>query len=372
MGRVSEKVSNGSSRTGGFSVSRLDGGRVARRLPCRVAQVGRRSVSILDVAAAAGVGVGTVSRALNGGSVKSSTRERVQQAIDELGYVPSQTARNLKLQRTGIVGLVAETTQAPWFTRLLHGVEVGLRTESTSVALCSLLLTGEYDATPVETWVRERRVDGIVFVRSGRRERALVKAALEANIGVSLVVPDEAVRGAFAFRLANEAGAQSAAEYLLELGHTHAAFFGGPETSVDTRGRLKGLKQTSLTIKARHTRYATDYSVRSGVCAGEQFLKWHDAGTAPSAVVMANDAMALGFMQAVQGRGLRVPQDVSVVGFDGVPEGELSMPTLTTVSQPVTTLGRDACTALLGDPPAQQTTRYPMTLIKRGSTAAVR
>lgn len=328
----------------------------------------RRSVSIIDVAAAASVGVGTVSRALNGGSVKATTREKIKRAVAELGYVPSQMARNLKLRRTGIIGLVTETSIASWFVQFLHGVEVGLREQAASVALCSLRLTGEYDPGPVETWIRERRVDGLIFVRSGRRERPLVRAALEAELAVSLVVPDEAARGSVVLRLDNERGGELAGQHLYDLGHRSVAFFGGPEGSVDTQGRLRGLKRSGLQLVRAHEVFAPDYSVESGDHAAARFLEWHRKGRAPTSVVVANDAMALGFVRSIQGEGLRVPEDVSVVGFDGVPEGALSNPPLTTMAQPITQMGIDACRAILEPDKPRSMRRYSMQLLERRST----
>src|SRR5690606_7040842 len=228
-----------------------------------------------------------------GGSVKPATREKIKRAVDELGYVPSQMARNLKLKRTGIIGLVAETSQASWFVQFLHGVEVGLREQAASVALCSLRLTGEYDATPVETWIRQRTVDGLIFVRSGRRERPLVRAALEAELAVALVVPDEAVRGSVVLRLDNERGGELAGEHLHALGHRSVAFLGGPETSVDTQGRLRGLRRSGLTLARTHEVFAPDYSVASGDLLAARFLEWQGRRRSPTAVVVANDAMAL-------------------------------------------------------------------------------
>lgn len=332
-------------------------------------RVARRSVSIVDVAAAASVGVGTVSRALNGGSVKSTTREKIKRAVDELGYVPSQMARNLKLKRTGIIGLVAETSQASWFVQFLHGVEVGLREHAASVALCSLRLTGEYDASPVETWIRQRTVDGLIFVRSGRRERPLVRAALDAELAVALVVPDEAVRGSVVLRLDNERGGELAGEHLYALGHRSAAFLGGPETSVDTQGRLRGLRRSALSLLRSHEVFAPDYSVASGDHLAARFLEWRGRKRSPTAVVVANDAMALGFIRSVQAAGVRIPEDVSVIGFDGVPEGALSNPALTSVAQPITQMGIDACRAILGPAKARANRRYTMHLLERTSTA---
>lgn len=323
----------------------------------------------MDVAAFAGVGVGTVSRALNGVSVRPATREKVERAVAELGYVPSPIARNLKLRRTGVVGLVAETTQAPWFAALLHGVELGLRRHAASVALCSLKLSGEYDATPVREWIRQERVDGLIFVRSGRKERPLIRDALDQGIAVVLVVPDEAVRGAHALRLDNEGGGVIAGEHLLALGHERVAFIGGPEASVDTQGRLRGLIRAVGPIPRSRILFSEDYSVTSGDRAVKHHLAWIRAGRAPTAVVLANDALALGFLRGVRAAGLRVPEDVSVVGFDGVQEGELSNPALTTVAQPVTSIGTDACRIVLERGQATTPKRYAMALVRRESTA---
>jgi LacI family transcriptional regulator len=233
-----------------------------------------------------------------------------------------------------------------------------------------LELTGDYDARPVMTWIHEGRVDGLIVARPRRRERPIVKAALDAGLDVSLVLPDDAPRGARALRLDNEMGAAAAAEHLLALGHRRSAFFGGPESSVDSQGRLRGLRRSALEVAKRQVLHLGDFTVQAGARAAARYLSWRAKGSAPSAVVLANDAMALGFMRSVQVAGLRVPNDVSVVGFDGVPEGGLAVPALTTVLQPTHDIGFDACRLLLDDAPEVRSGRYPMELLVRESTAA--
>ena len=147
--------------------------------------------TIATVAAQAGVAVSTVSRYLNGHYVSAPVQARLSEVIASLGYSRSWTARNLSLGRRGCIGVVVDSSADPWFVQLLTGIEEELSTRDMGLMLSSLELRGLYDPSLVFSWIRDRRVDGLVIAKSQRRERALLKAAVEAQLPTVIIAPDE-------------------------------------------------------------------------------------------------------------------------------------------------------------------------------------
>jgi len=306
--------------------------------------------TISEVAQRAQVAISTVSRVLNGGSVSELIKSRVEQAIRELGYAPSVAAQSLVSRRTGCIGLAVNSTEGPWFSQVIAGVEEALAPTRHSLLLGSMRLDGKYDPAAVSAWIKEGRVDGIIFVRYARRHKPLFMEAARAGLPVALLAPDTSAPADYTARCNNiEAGA-IIAEHLLALGHRRVAFAGGPEGSQDTRDRLQGLCQAmaafSQGARPADVWFGASYYADAGIEYAQQFLRMpRDAR--PSAVVLGCDAMALGFMGALLRAGVRVPDEVSVAGFDGVPEGELIWPSLTTVVQPTRSMAASACRTLL-------------------------
>lgn len=332
--------------------------------------------TIAEVAKAANVAGSTVSRVLNGGYASAEVRARVQKVSQQLGYIPSPTARNLKMGRTGIVGLVVEVTVGSWFNEILQGVEEELSDGHLSVALCSLKLTGSYDPSIVERWVNERRVDGIVFLRASKREQPLIKNAQKLGIPLVFVGPDYNYRVGYTVRARNREAGHDAGQHLLGLGHKKIAFAGGPEGSQDSRDRLHGLedalREAGLELEASNVSFGRNYLPESGIAYAEKWLTI-PRNKAPTAVVLGNDEMALGFMRTVCAAGYVVPDDVSVVGFDGSRESALWWPGLTTATQPARKMGRSACRELLAriedrDYNEGSSLEMPMELVVREST----
>lgn len=327
------------------------------------------------VAETAGVAVSTVSRVLNGGPASARARERVEAAVAKLGYAPSATARNLKLGRTGIIGMAGASSTAPWFTALLGGMERVLAGHGASLAIASLLHEGEYDASAVEAWIQGRRVDGLALIRPGERELPLVEAARSAGVALAFVVPDLDVDFGLVIKADNLRGGWLAGEHLLELGHRCFAFFGGPAESVDTQERLAGLRavlaEAGISLPRARVRFGADYAPSSGIEAARLWLTRPSLRRA-TAVVLGNDAMALGFLREVQSHGVAVPREVSVMGFDGIAEGTLSFPSLTTVAQPIAAMGEAVARGLIEgstEPSAPAVRRqFPLRLMVREST----
>ncbi len=335
--------------------------------------------TIRVVAERAQVAVSTVSRVLNGGYASAAAKGRVQLAIQELGYAPSITAQSLVTGRAGCIGVVSYTARSTWFSLILAGVEEQLVDSRQSVLLASLMLNGRYDSSTVAAWIQERRVDGLIFIRYTRREHALFTAATAVGLPVVLIGPDVKAPASCIVRCNNIDAGRMVAEHLIALGHRKIAFAGGPRESIDTRDRHRGLSQAltdqRIELPEKRVWFGPSYNPESGVEYAHTFLALPPRAR-PSAVVMGNDAMALGFMRAVLQQGVKVPDDVSVVGFDGIPEGGLYWPGLTTVLQPTERMGASGCRALLEcmqNPDLERTAdvQYGVELVVRESTAKV-
>ena len=345
----------------------------------RSAALGSSSIkkpTIRVVAAKAGVAVSTVSRYLNNDSVSPRIRARLSQVIESLRYTPSRTARNLSLGLKGCIGVVVDSIQDPWFTQLLTGMEEELQSRDTSLMLLSLELRDKYDPTIAFEWIDERRVDGLIIAKCHRRDKPLVNAAIQAQVPIVAVAPDGTLPNIAVLRADNIAAGRALGGHLAELGHRRVAFAGGPHVSVESRHRLQGLREELGTrgarMRAKDICFLASYEADEGAAFAETFLRQRPG---PTAVVLGNDALAIGFIRAAQQRGVRIPDDLSVAGFDGISEGARSWPSLTTMAQPMREMGRDACRRLFAAITAAEaptTRQYSMILAARESTAAPR
>lgn len=345
----------------------------------RVAGPNRRAnkqPTIRLVAAQAGVAISTVSRYLNNDYVSSSLKARLSAVIESLGYKPSRTARNLSLGLKGCIGVVVDSIQDPWFTELLTGMEEELQSRDVSLMLLSLELRDQYDPSLAFEWIRERRVDGLIVAKCHRRDKPLVDTAGAAGIPLVAVAPDQALTGVSVIRSDNISGGRLVGAHLVELGHGRIAFAGGPRASVESRQRLQGLREElrkrRVVLRDEDVSFCASYEAEQGAAFADEFLGKPVHATA---LVFGNDALAIGFIRAARQRGLRVPDDLSIAGFDGIPEGARSWPGLTTVAQPMREMGRDACRRLfaaIGSTGERTSIEYPMSLAVRESTGAPR
>src|SRR5215471_14948221 len=334
----------------------------------------KRRPTIVEVAARANVALSTVSRVMNGGCASPQARARVEQAARELGYKPSSIARNFKRGRQGCIGVVVESSQGSWFTQVLGGIEQALAEKPGSALLLGSLVSQDsgngspwsleafagglavaeppmrYDSSAMEGWIADRRVDGLVFARCTGREAELVQMAREARIPMVFIAPDEHFGAGPVFVSRNREAASVLCQHLLALGHRRFGFLGGPEDSTDTVERLRGLRDALAAsggeIDPAHCHFSPSYSRQGGVASARRWLET-PRDRAPTVVVCANDPLAIAFMRTVLEHGVRVPDEVSVTGFDGVAEGALYWPGLTTVQQPSHVMGGAACRELL-------------------------
>ena len=340
-------------------------------------------VSIADVAAHAGVSPTTVSHALSGKrKVSESVRVRVQQAMEELGYVPSRSAQNLAIGRTRVVGLIVPDIRNSFFAELAHGVEAAAIARGYNVILCT---TGFDHAREVDylAMIRSRAVDGLIYAAGSPPTNSQLGALLG---DLPLVLVDEQVPGATApsFVSDNLLGGRLAAEHLLALGHRRSVVLAAEGGLVSSLQRVSGFRDTWLAAGAEPPLVLTGSFTEEG---GREAILPHLAALASvdalgpgaaTAVFAVNDLMALGAMDELQSAGIDVPGRVSVVGFDDIAAGRYARPRLTTVRQDVDGLGRRAAEALVdalegaapADPAAGQARHVlPVSLTVRQSTA---
>ena len=326
------------------------------------------------MAAKAGVAVSTVSRYLNDDSVSPRMKARLSRVIESLGYKPSRTARNLSLGLKGCIGVVVDSIQDPWFTQLLTGMEEELQSRDISLMLLSLELRDTYDPAIAFEWIDERRVDGLIIAKCHRRDKALVKAAMDAQLPIVAVAPDEALTDVAVLRADNIAAGRTLGAHLAELGHTRVAFAGGPRASVESRHRLQGLREElgkrGIRMREEDVCFCASYEAEEGAAFAATFLR---QPTRPTAVVLGSDALAIGFIRAAQQRGRPRPRrsvgggirrhsgrGAVVAGSDDDGAADAGD-------------GRDACRRLFTAIAAAEertTVQYSMTLVVRESTAA--
>ena len=328
-------------------------------------------VTLEMVAQASGVSPSTVSRILNGTAIVSDDkRAAVDAAIAELGFVPNPIARGLAGGRTMSVGVVTQTIDSPFYGVALRGVEETLDQAGYS----ALFVSGHWDAETekrcIET-LRVRRVDGLIILnaRLGNTTlKTLAKTLPTVITGRTLKAPD-----LYALDFDNFEGARLATHHLLALGHRNIVHIAGDPEHLDAIERLRGYRAA---LEAAGLPYRSElvlpgmYFEDSGRMAVERLL----GSRVPfSAIFAANDQMAFGAAVALHAHGLRVPDDVSLVGFDDLASSAYVVPPLTTVHQAGLELGRVAASSLLallaGQAPGQQLP--PPRLIVRGSTRAL-
>jgi DNA-binding LacI/PurR family transcriptional regulator len=321
-----------------------------------------------EVAARAGVSHQTVSRVLNDASlVKEETRLRVLSAIEELGYRRNYAARVLATNRSRRIGIISAHLALYGPSMIATAVQEAGQAEGYDVSLVGLTeFSPEALASAVDR-LSDQAVEAIV-VAVAHREAAEMTRSLQ--LSVPVVTVQGIVAGQpLAAGIDQEAGARLAVDHLLDLGHRHVATVSGPRDWVEAEQRRSGWRQAhELRGLLPGPELEGDWSPVSGYDAG---LKIADDGHV-TAVFAGNDSMALGLMKALHERGRRIPDDISVVGFDDVPESAFYWPALTTVSQDFSELGRRALGVALAAVRGEEDATVPQiepTLTVRASTA---
>lgn len=308
--------------------------------------VGSNIVTVYDVARRAGVSPTTVSHVLNGTRpVSDDLRARVLAARDELGFEPSAVARSLKVRRSNTIGLVVADIANPFFPAVVRGVEDVAQGAGYTV------IVGNSDEDPDKEveYLRvlyARRVDGLILAPTGQRHQYLQRLA-RANFPLVFVDREVPDLGVSSVVVDSETATRNAVRHLINLGHRRIAMVSGRpriSSAVDRiRGYREALDWAGIPVDER-LNVSGGARADEARAAAEALL---DLDPPPTAFFVANNMMTIGVMRAVRARGLRVPQDVAVVGFDDFEWADVFEPRLTTVAQPTYDLGRVAAEMLL-------------------------
>ena len=302
--------------------------------------------TIRQVADKAGVSVTTVSHVINNTRFVSDVlRERVQRAMTELNYRPNALARSLRLGQTHTLGLILPDSANPFFAEIGHAIEAAAFERGYSVILCNT----ENDPAKELLYanvLENRQVDGMIFVAAGGNHEAL-SSIVRNGLPLVLVDRDLGGLGVDAVTTNNYQGGLLATRHLIELGHTIIGCITGPSDLTPSAERVTGysdaLKEADL--KAKGTLFVRgDFHVPSGLTAATHLLQQDPR---PTALFVCNDLMAIGALHAAAQLGLRVPDDVAIVGFDDIELASYTIPPLTTVCQPKQEIGHTAIQLIL-------------------------
>jgi DNA-binding LacI/PurR family transcriptional regulator len=330
---------------------------------------------IKDVAREAGVSTATVSHVINNSRfVSDETRAKVLHAIERCNYYPNANARSLASGRSDTLGLLISDISNPFFPELVKSIEAAAFEKGYNVILSNT----DYDAERTFNNVRrfiERKVAGVALMTS-ELDTALIDEL--ARCRVPVVFLDLGSAGVCMSNIVvnYEVGINEAINHLVWLGHRRIAYIGGPQRLRSAAKRLEAFRDSVLyyvTDAAPLAIYEGDFRLEGGRSAAREMFA---ASEIPTAIVVANDMMALGVMEECRARGLHVPEDISIIGFDDIAFASLINPPLTTVCLPRIDLGQKAVEALMAtiEHPEQQGVEISIQtyLVLRDSTAPVR
>jgi LacI family repressor for deo operon, udp, cdd, tsx, nupC, and nupG len=332
--------------------------------------------NISQVAKQAGVSTATVSRVVSGTNVRVSleTRARVMRAVELLGYAPNSAAKNLRTQRSGKILVTVPDISNPFFALILQGIEDAALKAGYAV----LIGDTQHDPAREERYAQmllQKQADGLIFLghRLPNEALRLARSAMRRSAPIVNGCEFSPRMGVPSVHIDNARAATEAMDHLYSLGHRRVAVVTGPLASPLSRDRLRGAVAGARAAGARRHLVVVngDFSISSGTIAATRLLARKPA---PTAVFCFNDEMAIGVMQTARRRGIRIPEDLSVVGFDDIRFARYLDPPLTTITQPMREIG-EGCVRLLleilrGNQAVPESVTLQHQLTVRSTTAA--
>jgi LacI family transcriptional regulator len=329
--------------------------------------------NIADVAREASVSTATVSRVLNSNPlVAEETRQRVYAAIDALGYRPHAAARGLANRQTQLIGLLLPEISGDFFPPLLRGIEAVARAAGYSLIIHS---TGGRPDQRDDRPLGEHNTDGLLVFTDSLTDEAIERLHAHSFPMVLLhrTPPDNL--SIPCVTIENKAGARRLIDHLVEVhGYRHIAFLKGPPDNEDSYWREMGYREALINHGIEIDPQLIGYGGFEEADGFNTTAAWLVQGISPDAIFAGDDEAALGALSAIQQRGLRVPEDIALVGFDDVPISSYLNPPLTTVRAPIETIGQEAARqliALIRKEEAQALTLLPTELSIRRSCGCV-
>jgi LacI family transcriptional regulator len=307
----------------------------------------RQRATIRDIAQLAGVSVATVSRVINDRpDVAPETRDAVLRHVRAHNFTTNRSARALSVGRAGLIGFTMPFVRADYFAAILAGALEAAHEQEMRLVLCMTLHEHDREVSLLET-LMDGATDGAIILLPEESSEEL--AALQSS-GYPFVVADPRVsiaEGIPAVSAGHRAGAKAAIDHLLSLGHRRIAHISGPRGWAATEERIEGYNAALAAagvLPSTELLAEGDFEIRGGYPAAGRLL---DLSERPTAIFASNDNMAVGALRAARERGLSVPDDLSVVGFDDAELAQIVTPALTTVRQPLAELGRTAVSLLM-------------------------
>lgn len=329
-----------------------------------------RAPTIIDVAQAAGVSTATVSRVINGaGIVKKGTRDVVEKAISSLGHRRNSLARGLVTGKTGVVGVLIPDLLGPLYGQMARGIEDVL----IPLGMHSMIVSDNRDPTEERAAAElllERRVDALIVIGSQLSDLELNQLSGR-SVPIILVQREKAQTSSVydTLQLDNENGVSEAIAYFLQMGHRVIAHLAGPRFDGQERSRIFRQTLTMHNLTSEFV-FETNGTEEGGFRAAHEVC----ANRNITAVFCTNDRVALGFYRSLQIQSRRVPEDVSVIGFDDLPWTPYLNPPLTTLRQPARIMGQAAAERALQrlqEAEVQHLETFPAQLVKRASVQAI-
>ncbi|OYD09003.1 catabolite control protein A [Paludifilum halophilum] len=318
----------------------------------------KETITIYDVAREAGVSMATVSRVVNGNpNVKPVTRKKVLETIRNMGYRPNAVARGLASKKTTTVGVVIPDISSAFFAELTRGIEDIANMYHYNIILCNSDLKKEKELRLIETLL-EKQVDGLLFLGGEvTDEHRDIFAGSSVPIVLAATYDDEDESRPYV-TIDQVQAAKDATSVLIEEGHDKIGLIGGPLTDPILgypryQGYKEALEEKGLPLREEWVRLG-DYRYHSGLQSAKELLTGDEA---PTALFVINDEMAVGAIHAAQDLGKKVPDDVSVIGFDNIPLADQVRPLLSTVAVPMYDIGAVAMrllTKYMNDEPIQE------------------
>ncbi|GAB6107882.1 LacI family DNA-binding transcriptional regulator [Fusibacter bizertensis] len=302
---------------------------------------------ISDIAKEAGISVATVSRVINGtANVSPETKARVQAAIAKFNYQPNVWGRRLRRQESRMILVFVPNIRNPYYASIVSGIEETARRYKYGTTLC---ITNNDKARESEftELLHNGHADGAIFLYVDKQNNELPNLAKEFPlVQCCEYCQDESIAHV---SIDNYGAAKQVVEYLISLGHSAIGFVGSKNHYISSEERLRGyesaLEHSKISPDNRAIAYADDdYNFKSGIRAAKELLS---RAQRPTAIFCISDVLALGALRAAEELGLKVPQDVSIVGFDDVEYASMFKPMLTTVSQPGYSLGKTSADLLI-------------------------
>jgi LacI family transcriptional regulator len=333
-----------------------------------------RVVGVKDVAKHAGVSVGTVSNVLNGrATVAPEFVERVQRSVAELGFVRDDVARTLRAGTSDVIGMIVSEAHNPFFIELARGAEAQAVETGGIVLLGNSHGEAEREDRYLEAFARQRARGVIVHMTPEALDRPAGRLIRRRGMPVVTMDGDPDQRGSSSIVVDNRAGARLAAEHLLALGRRSLLFVGGPMHLIALQQRVAGIRDVMTAGVDLAVMESADTTIEVGREAAQRIIasRAEPGRVRVDAVVAGNDLVAIGLLNVLVGAGVRVPEDVAVVGYDDIDLATTAVVPVTTVRQPAGVMGSLAVRLLenerlLGAPPER--VRLEPELVVRRST----